>query len=181
MLKAEHSIRKGKAWKLQESIWYFTTIILTLKNDCFRKHKLMLLVKPMLLWEASREKPTVDKHNRLLDGVLVTELRVHKSPTDERAVWGWLIPAHVKVIDVDMAQTSHHLHLIMNYKRKQIKPRISVQEPVCRSEERFACWLLFGYVELFIWRIDHSDCKQEKENENIHHKWNRIFAASTSV
>lgn len=69
-------------------------------------------------WQASGEKPTVDKHNRLLDGVLVAELRVHESPTDERAVEGWLVPAHVKVIDVDMAQTSHHLHLILNYKKK---------------------------------------------------------------
>ena len=57
---------------------------------------------------------TVDEHHRLLDGVLVAELGVEQRAADEGAVEGGLVPAHVQMVDVDVAQGPHHLHLILD-------------------------------------------------------------------
>lgn len=46
--------------------------------------------------------------------MLVTELRIQKGPGDERAIVCGLVPAHVEVVDVYMAQAPHHLHLILD-------------------------------------------------------------------
>lgn len=71
------------------------------------------------LWKNNDQlKPlTINKHHRLLDGMLVTELRVQQRSTDKRAVICGLIPADVKMVDVNVTQAPHHLHLVLNWKR----------------------------------------------------------------
>lgn len=61
---------------------------------------------------------TVDEHHGLLDGVLVAELGVEQRSADEGAVVGGLVPAHVKVVDVHVAQRTHHLHLVLDYRQR---------------------------------------------------------------
>lgn len=46
--------------------------------------------------------------------MLVTELRIQEGSGDERAIVRGLVPAHVEVVDVDMAEAAHHFHLILN-------------------------------------------------------------------
>lgn len=58
---------------------------------------------------------TVNENDRLLDGVLVAELRVQQGAGDKRAVVGRLVPADVKMVDVDVAEAPHHLHLILDW------------------------------------------------------------------
>lgn len=72
----------------------------------------------------TEERRTVYEHDGLLDGVLVTELRVQESPAHERPVEGGLVPTHVKMIDVHMTQAPHHLHLILNYRRRHRNIRV---------------------------------------------------------
>ena len=55
----------------------------------------------------------INEDDRLFNGVLVAELRIQKRPGNEGAVICGLIPAHVEVINVDMAKAAHHLHLIL--------------------------------------------------------------------
>lgn len=47
---------------------------------------------------------TVNEHHGLFDGMLVTELRVEQRPADKRAVEGGLVPAHMQMVNVDVAQ-----------------------------------------------------------------------------
>lgn len=46
--------------------------------------------------------------------MLVAELRIQERPGDERAVVCGLVPAHVEMVNVDMAKAAHHLHLILD-------------------------------------------------------------------
>lgn len=62
---------------------------------------------------------TINEHHRLFDGVLVAELRVQESSADERPVESGLIPADVKMVDVHVPETPHHLHLVLNWKRQR--------------------------------------------------------------
>lgn len=57
---------------------------------------------------------TVNKHNRLFNGMLVTELRVEQRSANKGAIVGGLVPAHMQMVNVDMTQRTHHLHLVLN-------------------------------------------------------------------
>ena len=62
---------------------------------------------------------TVDEDNRLLDGMLVTELGVEEGTADKRAVISGLVPAHMQMVDVDVTQASHHLHLVLDWRDRE--------------------------------------------------------------
>lgn len=57
---------------------------------------------------------TVNKHHGLLDSVLVAELGVQQGSAHEGAVVRGLVPADVEVVDVDVTEAPHHLHLVLN-------------------------------------------------------------------
>lgn len=57
---------------------------------------------------------TVNEHHRLLYGMLVAELGVQQGPADKGAVVRGLVPAHVQMVNIHMAQAAHHLHLILD-------------------------------------------------------------------
>lgn len=57
---------------------------------------------------------TVYKHHGLLDSVLVAELGVRRRSAQEGAVVRGLVPADVEVVDVDVMETPHHSHLVLN-------------------------------------------------------------------
>lgn len=46
--------------------------------------------------------------------MLVAELRVQQGSAHEGAEERGLVPTHVQMVDVDVTETSHHLHLILN-------------------------------------------------------------------
>lgn len=46
--------------------------------------------------------------------MLVAELGIQERPGDERAIVRGLVPAHMKMVNVDMAKAPHHLHLILD-------------------------------------------------------------------
>lgn len=47
---------------------------------------------------------TVNKHNGLLDGMLVTKLRIEQRSADKGAIVSGLVPAHVQMVNVDVTQ-----------------------------------------------------------------------------
>lgn len=58
---------------------------------------------------------TINKHYGLLDSVLVAELGVQQSPTHGGTVVRGPVPAvDVQMVDVDVAETPYHLHLLLN-------------------------------------------------------------------
>lgn len=57
---------------------------------------------------------TINEHNRLFNGMLVTELRVEQRSANKGAIVGGLVPAHMQMVNVDMTQRTHHLHLVLN-------------------------------------------------------------------
>lgn len=46
--------------------------------------------------------------------MLVAELRVKQRSADEGAIVGGLVPAHMQMVNVDVTQGTHHLHLVLN-------------------------------------------------------------------
>lgn len=57
---------------------------------------------------------TINEHNRLFNGMLVTELRVEQRSANKGAIVGGLVPAHMQMVNVDVTQRTHHLHLVLN-------------------------------------------------------------------
>lgn len=57
---------------------------------------------------------TINEHNRLFNGMLVTELRVEQRSANKGAIVGGLVPAYMQMVNVDMTQRTHHLHLVLN-------------------------------------------------------------------
>lgn len=57
---------------------------------------------------------TIDEHNGLLDGMLVAELRIEQRSADKGAIVGGLVPAHMQMVNVDVTQRTHHLHLVLD-------------------------------------------------------------------
>lgn len=47
---------------------------------------------------------TINKHNGLLDGMLVTKLRIEQRSADKGAIVSGLVPAHVQMVNVDVTQ-----------------------------------------------------------------------------
>lgn len=89
---------------------------------------------------------TVNENDGFLNGVLVAELGVQEGAGDKRPIVGRLIPAHVKMVDVDMAEAAHHFHLILNYGRegkKQVRYRIHWQQFPVISEPSDQLNMLF--------------------------------------
>lgn len=56
---------------------------------------------------------TIDEYNRLFDGMLVAELGVEQRSADKGAIVGGLVPAHMQMVNVDVTQRTHHLHLVL--------------------------------------------------------------------
>lgn len=59
---------------------------------------------------------TVNENDRFLDGVLVTELGIQESTGNKGAIVRGLIPADMEMVNIDMAKTTHHFHLILNWR-----------------------------------------------------------------
>lgn len=45
---------------------------------------------------------TINEHDRLFDCMLIAELRVEQGSTDEGAIVGGLVPAHMQMVNVDV-------------------------------------------------------------------------------
>ena len=56
---------------------------------------------------------TVDQYDGLADILLVVELGLDERLVDEGAHVGGLVPAHGAVVNVDLAQAPHHVHLVL--------------------------------------------------------------------
>lgn len=57
---------------------------------------------------------TIYEYYGLLNGVLVAELRVEQRSADKGAIVGGLVPAHMQMVNVDVTQRTHHLHLVLD-------------------------------------------------------------------
>jgi len=57
---------------------------------------------------------TIDQYNGLFNGVLVAELGVEQRSADKGAIVGGLVPAHMQMVNVDVTQGTHHLHLVLD-------------------------------------------------------------------
>lgn len=57
---------------------------------------------------------TINEHHGLFNGMLVAKLGVEERSADKRAVVGGLVPAHMQMVDVDVTQGTHHLHLVLD-------------------------------------------------------------------
>lgn len=62
---------------------------------------------------------TIDEYNRLFDGMLVAELGVEQRSADKGAIVGGLVPAHMQMVNVDVTQRTHHLHLVLDYRQRE--------------------------------------------------------------
>lgn len=62
---------------------------------------------------------TINEHDGLFDGVLIAELRVEQRSADKGAIVGGLVPAHMQMVNVDVAQRTHHLHLVLDYRQRE--------------------------------------------------------------
>lgn len=62
---------------------------------------------------------TIDEYNRLFDGMLVAELGVEQRSADKGAIVGGLVPAHMQMVNVDVTQRTHHLHLVLDYRHRE--------------------------------------------------------------
>lgn len=51
--------------------------------------------------------------------MLVAELGVKQRSADKGAVEGGLVPAHMQMVNVDVAQGTHHLHLVLDYRQRE--------------------------------------------------------------
>lgn len=57
---------------------------------------------------------TIDEYNRLFDSMLVAELGVEQRSANEGAIVGGLVPSHMQMVNVDVTQRTHHLHLVLD-------------------------------------------------------------------
>lgn len=51
--------------------------------------------------------------------MLVAELGVEEGSADKGAIVGRLVPAHVQMVDVDVTQGPHHLHLVLDWRQRE--------------------------------------------------------------
>lgn len=47
---------------------------------------------------------TINEHDRLLNGMLVTKLRIEQRSADKGAIVSGLVPAHMQMVNVDVTQ-----------------------------------------------------------------------------
>ena len=66
-------------------------------------------------------KLTIDENNRLFNGGLVRKLRLKELGGEKHSLLSALIPAHMEVINIDLSQVPHHLHLIVLFIKVFIK------------------------------------------------------------
>lgn len=66
-------------------------------------------------------KLTIDENNRLFNGGLVRKLRLKELGGKKHSLLSALIPAHMEVINIDLPQMSHHLHLVVLFIKVFIK------------------------------------------------------------
>lgn len=57
---------------------------------------------------------TIDEYDGLFDGMLVAKLGIEQRPADKGAIVGGLVPAHMQMVNVDVTQGTHHLHLVLD-------------------------------------------------------------------
>lgn len=51
--------------------------------------------------------------------MLVAELGVEQCSANKGAIVGGLVPAHMQMVNVDMTQRTHHLHLVLDYRQSE--------------------------------------------------------------
>lgn len=50
--------------------------------------------------------------------MLVAELRVKQGSADKGAIVSGLVPAHMQMVNVDVTQGTHHLHLVLDWRQR---------------------------------------------------------------
>lgn len=56
--------------------------------------------------------------------MLVTELGVQEGTGDKRAIVRGLVPTNVKMINVYVAQASHHFHLVLDWIKQKVCSKV---------------------------------------------------------
>lgn len=64
---------------------------------------------------------TINKHNGLFNGVLVAELGVKQGSANKGAIVSGLVPAYMQMVNVDVTQGTHHLHLVLDWRQRWVQ------------------------------------------------------------
>lgn len=65
-------------------------------------------------FQSERVLLTIDEYNRLFNGMLIAKLGVKQCSANKGAIVGGLVPAHMQMVNVDVTQRTHHLHLVLD-------------------------------------------------------------------
>lgn len=61
---------------------------------------------------------TINEHDRLFNCMLIAELGVEQGSTNKGAIESGLVPAHMQMVNVDVTQGTHHLHLVLDWRQR---------------------------------------------------------------
>lgn len=53
--------------------------------------------------------------------MLVAELGVKQGPANKGAIVSGLVPAHMQMVNVDVTQGTHHLHLVLDWRQRWVQ------------------------------------------------------------